>query len=134
MPTGRSLEHVIPQELLRFMTAAKHLQLERKPVLALDNPGHRQMRSLLTFPTVAQVAGTLRSSNSPLQYELHGMSLKKSHEVARMTSYIVNLMSEQRFQDIRHVVDIGAGQVGASFRIFIYHRVSRAACAVDIAS
>ena len=42
------------------------------------------------------------------------MSPKKEHEVQRMTAYIANLLaglSSDCSFNIRHVVDIGAGQV-----------------------
>ncbi|KAI0317648.1 methyltransferase domain-containing protein [Amylostereum chailletii] len=38
------------------------------------------------------------------------MSPKKSHEVIRMTNYILDLTARPTFKDVRHIVDIGAGQ------------------------
>ena len=41
----------------------------------------------------------------------HGMKPKKAHEVARMAAFIGNLLKES---PVRHVVDVGAGQVSIS--------------------
>lgn len=41
-----------------------------------------------------------------------GMSPKKSHEVASMVSFITELLgSSDDMRNIKHVVDVGAGQV-----------------------
>lgn len=49
----------------------------------------------------------------------HGMSPKKVHEVNRMTTYVSQLISTLDEQNlIRHVIDIGAGQVSFIFAPF----------------
>jgi hypothetical protein len=47
------------------------------------------------------------------QAPLRGMSPKKSHEVLQMSAFIRSMLFETRI-GIRHVVDVGAGQVGHS--------------------
>jgi Methyltransferase domain len=42
---------------------------------------------------------------------LRGMSPKKAHEVSQMSTFIQSVLSRAE-TDIRHIVDIGAGQVG----------------------
>ena len=42
---------------------------------------------------------------------LRGMSPKKSHEVVRMTAYVKEMLRRPGLEGVKHVVDVGAGQV-----------------------
>ena len=78
----------LPEDIQRLLDNVRHLQLPRNPVPFTSIPAGR--------------------------YSLAGMSPKKVHEVVRMTSYVKHLLAaNSRLRNIRHVVDIGAGQVRA---------------------
>lgn len=78
-----------PKDLVRLLSDARTLSLPRQPDTEL----------------------TLRGD---LSISRTGMSAKKYHEVSRMTSLVLDLLDtlrEQHHTEVRHVVDIGAGQV-----------------------
>ncbi|OCB86700.1 hypothetical protein A7U60_g6158 [Sanghuangporus baumii] len=79
----------LPEGLSRILLDAKTLSLPRQ-----------------TDPEFSSRGDSLSISRT-------GMSPKKFHEVSRMTSYVLNLLEtlrEQYDSEVRHVVDIGAGQ------------------------
>lgn len=50
----------------------------------------------------------------------YGMSPKKDHEVARMSAFVSGLLKNcSRLRGVRHLVDVGAGQVCTLFLLFI---------------
>ncbi len=64
------------------------------------------------YPGHASTSTTVHHPHDHKAQRLPGMSLKKAHEVAQLVGYIGTLMSPgSPMCNIRHVVDIGAGQV-----------------------
>lgn len=89
-PGSRSRHNDIPDEVIDFLNAITKLSLPRNPQLVL------QLEEFDKCNT--------------------GMSPKKYHEVSRMTSYICELLdkiSDISGINVKHLVDIGAGQVCA---------------------
>lgn len=79
-----------PDSIIQLLGTARALSLPRQPY-NLPSPGER-----------------------PLGFLYKGMSPKKFHEVSRMTAYVLDLLDSlliRNHTDVRHVVDIGAGQV-----------------------
>ena len=88
----------IPLSLRSLVDKAHEISLPR-------NRGRVQQSS-----TSSHLDGVLTSSvNSLTSSALPGMSPKKAHEVAEMARYIQALLSHTK--DVKHVVDVGAGQV-----------------------
>lgn len=80
----------LPENLIRLLSDARTLSLPRQP----DDE--------------------LTSRRGILSISRTGMSPKKYHEVSRMTSLTLDLLDtlrEQHHIEVRHIVDIGAGQV-----------------------
>lgn len=67
----------------------------------------------LTLPRTLN-HGLIPKSSVPLR----GMSPKKAHEVSQMSAFIQSALSHVH-TDIRHIVDVGAGQV--SYIVFLRH-------------
>ena len=61
----------------------------------------------LSLPRTPGCSVTWPSPEVPIQ----GMSFKKSHEVSQMSA-LIGSMCTQNGSDIKHIVDVGAGQVG----------------------
>lgn len=90
----------------------EELRIMTKRVAKLSLPRYPGIVSL-TEQTPSSACGKWSSSKSK-KYMAKGMSPKKSHEVTRMTDYILQLLDEIRERTgirVRHIVDIGAGQV-----------------------
>ena len=97
----------IPDDLRSFIDRCRTLQLDREPG-RFACPLSSSSRSTREVDIPLPSAGELRADP-----RLRGMSPKKAHEVSRMTEYTSRFLSYVSRQDtaIRHVVDIGAGQV-----------------------
>jgi hypothetical protein len=96
----------IPSSLSQLIDNIKALQLTRSQGLPPFPPGY-----------VAQLHGVqcLSEGTSDIRTSVQGMSPKKLHEVSVMTAHIVHqLRTTPALKGVRHVVDIGAGQVNAS--------------------
>ncbi|PCH40342.1 hypothetical protein WOLCODRAFT_98736 [Wolfiporia cocos MD-104 SS10] len=85
----------IPDELKALVDDARRLQIPRQ--------------------TMQESSSCMHDGSRPQGLRMHGMSPKKAHEVMRMTEYVSDLLSScGETQAIRHVVDVGAGQVRPS--------------------
>lgn len=98
----------IPSALSQLIDNVKALQLIRSQGHPPVPAGHRaQLRE-------ARYAGL---SQYCTRASVRGMSPKKSHEVSAMTAHVVQLLrTSPALKSVRHVVDIGAGQVTVSNR------------------
>ncbi|KZT67082.1 hypothetical protein DAEQUDRAFT_673865 [Daedalea quercina L-15889] len=92
---------LIPDDARSLVDAARRMQVSRvldEPVLYLgtaDGFAHRRAPSPV----------------SSSEDRILGMSPKKAHEIIRMSAYISKLLSSSPvLADVKHVVDIGAGQ------------------------
>ncbi|KAG6336264.1 hypothetical protein ID866_2818 [Astraeus odoratus] len=95
-PSTSQVPCQIPEELCWLIDTVRELQLSREPA-CISMPDRPQPGA--THPT---------RGRSPSSF---GMSPKKEHEVARMSSFIrVHLGRDARGQNVRHVVDVGSGQ------------------------
>jgi len=75
----------IPVELKQMLETIEQLSLPRTPDCRVTGPS--------------------------IEVPIRGMSPKKSHEVSQMSTFIGSLCT-QSGSDIKHIVDVGAGQVG----------------------
>lgn len=102
----------IPAELRKFVDITRSLQLNREPGKEACPP---------TIETISQSrTGVPLPSDTSMENQgtkLPGMSPKKAHEVQCMSAYTSQLLSSISSQGVpvRHVVDIGAGQVRSLF-------------------
>ena len=96
----------IPDSLSRLIDNVKALQLSRTHGLPPVPAGYRaQLHEVQCVDIVSSCTQT------PAQ----GMSPKKLHEVSAMTAHIVHLLqTSPALKGVRHIVDIGAGQVTVS--------------------
>lgn len=99
----------IPAPLRTFVDSARRLQLNRTPGEDAAPPGVAVVGE--DHPRSFPVPGKTPAPNANVH--THGMSPKKAHEVLAMTAYTSRLLSSLMRQgtSVRHVVDIGAGQV-----------------------
>jgi hypothetical protein len=72
--------------------------------------GLRQMLETIDHLTLPRIPDSSFTSPSP-EVPIRGMSPKKAHEVSQMSAFIGSMISQNR-SDIKHIVDVGAGQVG----------------------
>lgn len=126
----------IPSDLKSLVDNARHLQIAREPgpLTALGSPFSvdlsdvhsriKDVKSTAPLPTASQRSDTAKEGNISCgdqdESRLRGMSPKKAHEVSRMTRYITRLLSSPELQGVKHVVDVGAGQVRFQLSILIH--------------
>ena len=104
-PSEEAFAH-IPTYVRQLVREARSLQLCRrqgKEATALS-----QLERDLWYPSSPDLPS--------LNKNLHGMSPKKTHEVLYMSRYAANLLNSlaDKGRHVRHIVDVGAGQVGVS--------------------
>ena len=98
---GHDFVH-IPIPLREYLRHTRRLQLVRNQGVEATIQGYRCLDNY-----------TPTSKTFPKNVNLHGMSPKKTHEVQYMSAYTFNVLSDLAAHGtvIRHVVDVGAGQV-----------------------
>ncbi|KAH9933276.1 hypothetical protein B0H21DRAFT_84209 [Amylocystis lapponica] len=119
----------IPLELKELVDVARRLQITRHPGPVLpvstpplpDDPPHHP-GCLLRHAELSMKSKHSSNGESGFVEAVmdpswsRGMSPKKAHEVLRMTEFTSRLLSQPSLRGVRHVVDVGAGQVCLDIR------------------
>lgn len=103
---------LIPESLRKFIDDARYLQLRR------------ERASQASVPDAAPFPMPITSS-ATTGLNLHGMSPKKAHEVICAVDYTRSMLHDlaESGVNVRHVVDVGAGQVRSlAFSVSIHIR------------
>lgn len=117
------LYSTIPADLRELLDATRRLRLSREPgparFLASSCPQNATREAV--YQSVDYESSGIEA---PDYARMVGMSPKKAHEVVRMTAYTSRLLcSSPSLRTIRHVVDVGAGQVRSVHPTSLLHHI-----------